>query len=125
MALTYQNDAVEVNGFAWFRLRPTSFENGVLRCASSGVAQGVITGIRGLCNGLGPALYGIIFYLFHVNLNTDEAPGGAGDGAGTARTAANATSSHFSMMHHIHEVRTVRYRHGGGAGWGGGALVSL
>ena len=35
----------------------------------TGVAQGVITGIRGLCNGLGPALYGIVFYLFHVDLN--------------------------------------------------------
>ena len=35
----------------------------------SGVAQGVVTGIRGLCNGLGPALFGLIFYLFHVDLN--------------------------------------------------------
>ncbi|NXU47470.1 MF14B protein, partial [Turnix velox] len=34
-----------------------------------GVAQGIITGIRGLCNGLGPALYGFIFFLFHVELN--------------------------------------------------------
>ncbi|XP_013398592.1 hippocampus abundant transcript 1 protein isoform X2 [Lingula anatina] len=34
-----------------------------------GVAQGIITGIRGLCNGLGPALYGFIFFLFHVDLN--------------------------------------------------------
>jgi hypothetical protein len=34
----------------------------------SGVAQGVITGIRGLCNGLGPALFGFIFFLFHVDL---------------------------------------------------------
>lgn len=34
-----------------------------------GVAQGIITGIRGLCNGLGPALFGFIFYLFHVDLN--------------------------------------------------------
>jgi len=31
--------------------------------------QGIITGIRGLCNGLGPAMYGLIFYLFHVDLN--------------------------------------------------------
>ncbi|CAG5115995.1 unnamed protein product [Candidula unifasciata] len=38
-----------------------------------GVAQGVITGIRGLCNGLGPALFGFIFYLFHVDLNEKEA----------------------------------------------------
>ena len=33
------------------------------------MAQGVVTGIRGLCNGLGPALFGFIFYLFHVDLN--------------------------------------------------------
>lgn len=36
---------------------------------SLGVVQGIITGIRGLCNGLGPALYGFIFFLFHVELN--------------------------------------------------------
>lgn len=29
----------------------------------------MITGIRGLCNGLGPALYGFVFYLFHVELS--------------------------------------------------------
>ncbi|KAM6363649.1 hippocampus abundant transcript-like protein 1 isoform 5-T6 [Pluvialis apricaria] len=34
-----------------------------------GVVQGIITGIRGLCNGLGPALYGFIFFLFNVELN--------------------------------------------------------
>ncbi|XP_072137762.1 hippocampus abundant transcript-like protein 1 isoform X2 [Mobula birostris] len=34
-----------------------------------GVVQGMITGIRGLCNGLGPALYGFIFYLFHMELD--------------------------------------------------------
>uniref|UniRef100_A0A673HK94 Hippocampus abundant transcript 1 protein n=1 Tax=Sinocyclocheilus rhinocerous TaxID=307959 RepID=A0A673HK94_9TELE len=37
-----------------------------------GVGQGMITGIRGLCNGLGPALYGFIFYIFHVEL--DQVP---------------------------------------------------
>lgn len=35
-----------------------------------GVAQGLITGIRGLCGGLGPALFGLIFYVFQVDLNT-------------------------------------------------------
>merc|ERR1719481_2479609 len=34
-----------------------------------GLVQGLVTGIRGLCNGLGPAMYGLIFYLFHVDLN--------------------------------------------------------
>jgi len=41
-----------------------------------GLVQGIITGIRGLCNGLGPAMYGLIFYLFHVDLN--EKVGGSG-----------------------------------------------
>lgn len=39
----------------------------------------MITGIRGLCNGLGPALYGFIFYIFHVELDEnpikEESPG--------------------------------------------------
>jgi len=34
-----------------------------------GLVQGMVTGVRGLCNGLGPAMYGLIFYLFHVDLN--------------------------------------------------------
>ena len=29
----------------------------------------MVTGIRGLCNGLGPAMFGVIFYLFHVDLS--------------------------------------------------------
>jgi hypothetical protein len=33
----------------------------------------MITGMRGLCNGLGPAVFGLIFYIFHVDLNADEA----------------------------------------------------
>jgi MFS family permease len=36
---------------------------------TQGVAQGMVTGIRGLCNGLGPAIYGFIFWIFHVDLN--------------------------------------------------------
>lgn len=31
----------------------------------------MVTGMRGLCNGLGPAMFGIVFYMFHVDL-TDE-----------------------------------------------------
>ncbi|KAJ8978356.1 hypothetical protein NQ317_002665 [Molorchus minor] len=37
-----------------------------------GVVQGIVTGMRGLCNGLGPAMFGIIFYMFHVDLNGAE-----------------------------------------------------
>ncbi|VDK43456.1 unnamed protein product [Anisakis simplex] len=37
-----------------------------------GAVQGVITGIRGLCQGLGPALFGFIFYQFNMDLNVDN-----------------------------------------------------
>ncbi|XP_017089042.2 hippocampus abundant transcript 1 protein isoform X3 [Drosophila bipectinata] len=39
---------------------------------SQGAVQGMITGMRGLCNGLGPAVFGVIFYLFNVDLNDDH-----------------------------------------------------
>ncbi|KAK6303020.1 hypothetical protein J4Q44_G00273750 [Coregonus suidteri] len=38
-----------------------------------GVVHGMITGIRGLCNGLGPAFYGFIFCLLHVELTDLDA----------------------------------------------------
>ncbi|XP_064477025.1 hippocampus abundant transcript 1 protein-like [Ornithodoros turicata] len=41
-----------------------------------GLVQGMITGMRGLCNGLGPAVFGFIFYLFHVDLNENPPPNG-------------------------------------------------
>lgn len=34
--------------------------------------QGMVTGMRGLCNGLGPAMFGVIFYIFHVDLNDEH-----------------------------------------------------
>nr|NP_001246588.1 uncharacterized protein Dmel_CG11537, isoform F [Drosophila melanogaster]AFH04259.1 uncharacterized protein Dmel_CG11537, isoform F [Drosophila melanogaster] len=39
---------------------------------SQGAVQGMITGMRGLCNGLGPAVFGVVFYLFNVDLNDDH-----------------------------------------------------
>ena len=38
-----------------------------------GLVQGIITGIRGLCNGLGPCAFGLVFNLFNVDLNNDNA----------------------------------------------------
>ncbi|CAF1133727.1 unnamed protein product [Adineta ricciae] len=35
--------------------------------AVSGLVQGMVNGVRGLCNGLGPALFGFTFYLFNVD----------------------------------------------------------
>ena len=63
-----------------------------------GVAQGVLTGIRGLCNGLGPALFGFIFYLFHVDLNEDV------DHHTKDKPPLNITHPATAMLHHIHEV---------------------
>ncbi|XP_037820824.1 hippocampus abundant transcript 1 protein isoform X1 [Lucilia sericata] len=39
---------------------------------SQGAVQGMVTGMRGLCNGLGPAMFGVIFYLFNVDLNNEK-----------------------------------------------------
>lgn len=63
---------------------------------SSGVAQGMVTGMRGLCNGLGPAMFGVIFYLFHVDLNVDHTltPGHAGEHL-RPPPPANATPVHL------------------------------
>ena len=36
--------------------------------STTGAVQGIVTGIRGLCNGLGPAAFGLLFGLFHVDL---------------------------------------------------------
>ncbi|KAI5634585.1 major facilitator superfamily domain-containing protein [Phthorimaea operculella] len=45
------------------------------RADRQGVVQGMVTGVRGLCNGLGPAMFGVIFYLFHVDLNEEHVKG--------------------------------------------------
>ncbi|KAE9549488.1 hypothetical protein FO519_007299 [Halicephalobus sp. NKZ332] len=37
-----------------------------------GTVQGVLTGIRGLCQGFGPAIFGIIFYMFDMDLTQDS-----------------------------------------------------
>ncbi|XP_035698937.1 hippocampus abundant transcript 1 protein-like isoform X1 [Branchiostoma floridae] len=52
-----------------------------------GVVQGIITGIRGLCNGLGPALFGFIFFVFDVDLNKLDSPTSA-----TNKTLADPTA---------------------------------
>jgi len=33
-----------------------------------GAVQGTLMGVRGLCNGLGPAAFGVMFYLFGINI---------------------------------------------------------
>jgi len=40
--------------------------------SKQGVAQGMITGVRSLCNGLGPALFGLAFHLFNIKLDPTE-----------------------------------------------------
>lgn len=54
-----------------------------------GVVQGMVTGMRGLCNGLGPAMFGVIFYLFHVDLNDEHA---------TAAATRNLTEERYARM---------------------------
>ncbi|CAN7938783.1 unnamed protein product [Ixodes hexagonus] len=56
----------------------SSFVSTHAEADKQGLVQGMITGMRGLCNGLGPAVFGFIFYLFHVDLNEAPPPSGVG-----------------------------------------------
>jgi len=40
-----------------------------------GAVQGTLMGARGLCNGLGPAAFGLLFHFFGINILADEVPG--------------------------------------------------
>jgi MFS family permease len=53
-----------------------------------GVALGILTGMRGLCNGLGPALFGLLFWLFNVSLSD------GGQAELLAHSSSNAHASH-------------------------------
>lgn len=66
-----------------------------------GVVQGMVTGMRGLCNGLGPAMFGVIFYLFNVDLN---------DESKTANSNINFNDVKMSL---INQSDGVQYNHNG------------
>lgn len=70
-------------------------------CLPLGVVQGMITGIRGLCNGLGPALYGFVFYLFHVELTDTD-----GSEKGAKSNMANPTDEVSTMRSQVSIIRT-------------------
>lgn len=52
----------------------------------------MITGMRGLCNGLGPAVFGVIFYLFNVDLNAEHES--LAKSSGSRSTNVEKTISH-------------------------------
>jgi predicted MFS family arabinose efflux permease len=60
-----------------------------------GVTLGILTGIRGLCMGLGPALYGTLFYMFHVDL---------GDKTPTNQTISSLAIPRAPDNQHLHGV---------------------
>jgi len=59
------------------------------------VVQGVVTGVRGLCGGLGPAMFGFIFYLFDVNLN---------EGMQIAHTTQHSLNSSVIIKHFKYNI---------------------
>lgn len=69
----------------------SSFVSTHAEADKQGLVQGMITGMRGLCNGLGPAVFGFIFYLFHVDLNEVPPAAGAPPLIVAAATAANGS----------------------------------
>lgn len=62
----------------------------------------MVTGMRGLCNGLGPAMFGVIFYVFHVDLN-DEHNGGSGSlGHSAVGSGVGALDAKFVRNETLH-----------------------
>lgn len=37
-----------------------------------GTMQGVLSAVRGLCQGVGPAIFGFVFYIFNMDLSIDD-----------------------------------------------------
>jgi hypothetical protein len=66
-----------------------------------GVSQGCVTGIRGLCNGIGPAMYGFIFWIFNVNLNDlhSGADGHTNAGSGDGTKPHDDHKSTYASTH--------------------------
>lgn len=69
-----------------------------------GVSQGVVTGVRGLCYGLGPALFGLIFFLFDVDLESPTTLPPATTPSGVhslnASTTVASTTAAFNTVTH-------------------------
>ncbi|XP_018316369.1 PREDICTED: hippocampus abundant transcript 1 protein-like isoform X6 [Trachymyrmex septentrionalis] len=68
-----------------------------------GLVQGMVTGMRGLCNGLGPAMFGVIFYLFHVDLN-DDTPNLPLKPSFVDENNRTGTSTHLDIMPQVHTL---------------------
>lgn len=64
-----------------------------------GVVQGMVTGMRGLCNGLGPAMFGLIFYMFHVDLTVVD-----GDGVEVTRAPTPADDDSYRFENYTQLV---------------------
>ena len=73
-----------------------------------GLAQGMITGMRGLCNGLGPAMFGVIFYLFHVDLN-DRTPSLPLKPALLDENNNTGTATHLDIMPQVQVEKIYLY----------------
>ena len=67
-----------------------------------GLVQGMITGMRGLCNGLGPAMFGLIFSLFHVDL-TEKGH----DEAGIMAPPINLTQQQIDVRFYLLFLRYI------------------
>lgn len=58
----------------------------------------MVTGMRGLCNGLGPAMFGVIFYLFHVDLNDEHSKIAHGVDATLIRNETINTMEQYTQL---------------------------
>lgn len=69
----------------------------------------MVTGMRGLCNGLGPAMFGVIFYLFHVDLNEDSPSGRGRDQRPSVVGDNNTVGQIFDSIQPVSSLTVCKY----------------
>lgn len=80
-----------------------------------GLVQGIITGIRGLCNGLGPCAFGLVFNLFNVDLTSENSQPMAASAAAAASlnhpVASTALLSNHSLSNGLYGFLNSTFHH--------------
>ena len=68
------NELFELIDFYFFVAYPaiSAYVSNYADADKQGLVQGIVTGIRGLCNGLGPCAFGLVFNLFDVDLTSEN-----------------------------------------------------
>lgn len=76
--ILYVNTALVAMGMITYPA-VSAYVSNIASPEEQGAVQGMITGVRSLCNGLGPALFGVLFQLADTRIHEDQGGSRTGD----------------------------------------------